>query len=243
MLQGVVASGLPAKAFAVSCSCMRKERVGANPSPQATNAGTPCPVVDASSASGVRKRVRDDAGTSREEVNGTDRLSARCSMVGMPAGIWGTAAELIFPDNSSASDRSFRNYRRIPREETEAVETVIRSLRYNHDRTDPLDERLQQERNHFRNTGIEWPAAPPGSEPAGRKRRNRECLPERDQAPDEAAWPALGNGRGQGHLDVSRIRSEILQASGVENLPPPENRAGAVSLFPVMPPVRSLAPP
>ena len=132
-------------------------------------------------------------------------------MVGRPAGIWGTPAELVFPDNSFASDRSFRNHRRIPREGTEAVETVIRSLRYNHDRTDRLDERLQRELNHFRNTGIEWPAAPPGSEPAGLKRRNRECLPERDRAPDEAAWPTLGNGPRQGYLPIRTLNQKFFK--------------------------------
>ena len=45
----------------------------------------------------------------------------------------GTAAELIFPHDSTARERWFRKHRRILREETEGVETVIRTLRYYND--------------------------------------------------------------------------------------------------------------
>ena len=63
----------------------------------------------------------------------------------------GDASERIFHHDSTARERWFRKYRRILREETEGVETVIRSLRYYHDKTGRLDERLQGELNYFRN--------------------------------------------------------------------------------------------
>ena len=63
----------------------------------------------------------------------------------------GTAAELIFPHDGTARERWFRKYRRILREETEGVEVEIRSLRYYHDKTGRLDDKLQGELNCFRN--------------------------------------------------------------------------------------------
>ena len=63
----------------------------------------------------------------------------------------GTAAEVIFPHDSTARERWFRKYRRILREETEGVETVIRTLRYYHDRTGRLDEKLHGALKYFRN--------------------------------------------------------------------------------------------
>ena len=63
----------------------------------------------------------------------------------------GAAAELIFPHDSTARERWFRKYRRILKDETEGVETVIRSLRYYYDKTGRLDEGLQRELNYFRN--------------------------------------------------------------------------------------------
>ena len=66
--------------------------------------------------------------------------------------------------------------------------------------------------------------APPSPEPADRKRRHRECLPERDRAPDEAARPALGNGRWQGHPRLSRTRQIATLRCRVACNPPTPGR-------------------
>ena len=63
----------------------------------------------------------------------------------------GAAAELIFPHDSTARERWFRKHRRILKDETEGVETVIRSLRDYYDKTGRRDEGLQRELNYFRN--------------------------------------------------------------------------------------------
>ncbi len=62
-----------------------------------------------------------------------------------------TPAAFIFPRDSTARENWFRKCRHILRDETEGVETVVRSLRYYHDKTGRLNEGLQRERNYFRN--------------------------------------------------------------------------------------------
>ena len=62
-----------------------------------------------------------------------------------------TPVAFIFPRDSAARENWFRKCRHILRDETEGVETVVRSLRYYHDKTGRLNEGLQRERNYFRN--------------------------------------------------------------------------------------------
>ena len=63
----------------------------------------------------------------------------------------GNAAEYIFPHDDAARKKWYKRHRYILRDETEGVETVIRSLRYYHNKTSKLNKGLEGELNYFRN--------------------------------------------------------------------------------------------
>ena len=63
----------------------------------------------------------------------------------------GNAAEHIFPYDDAAREKWFKRHRHILRDETEGVETVIRSLRYFRNKTGKLNKGLEGELNYFRN--------------------------------------------------------------------------------------------
>ena len=134
----------------------------------------------------------------------------------------GAAAELIFPHDSTARERWFRKYRRILKDETEGVETVIRSLPLLLRQDGPAGRRAPTRAELLpQPSGSDGLQPTPGPEPANWQRRHRECLPERDRAPDETARPALGNGRWQGNPGVSCTRQVAAIRRRVERNPPP----------------------
>ena len=61
------------------------------------------------------------------------------------------AAEHIVPHDDAAREKWYKRHRHILRDETEGIETVIRSLRYYHNKTGKLNRVLEWELNNFRN--------------------------------------------------------------------------------------------
>lgn len=63
----------------------------------------------------------------------------------------GKAAAQIFPCDEAAREKWYKRHRHILRDETEGVETVIRSMSYYHNKTGKRNEELERELNFFRN--------------------------------------------------------------------------------------------